>query len=87
MSHSIPFDQFVKACVDSAVEARKGGNDPTLPLRLGMGLMLEAEKLVQAEFDPVANFQPLAQQILQDPNGEQLGVAFLCFYASLSDAP
>ena len=87
MSQNSPFDQFVKACVESAVEARKDGSDPTLALRLSMGRMLEAEKLVQAGFDPVSNFQPLAQRILQDPKGQQLGEAFLYFYAGLYDSP
>ncbi len=87
MSQNSPFDQFVKVCVESAVEARKDGSDPTLALRLSLGRMLDAEKLVQAGFDPVSNFQLIAQGILQDPNGQQLGEAFLYFYAGLYDSP
>lgn len=82
-----PSLQFVAAITDSAKMSRQAIGDSTLLMRLSLGPMTQAEQLVLGGFDPVVNFGPLAQQVLNHPDGGDLGLAYLYFYAGVFDSP
>lgn len=78
---------FLDAVRVSVCLAKGRATDPTLPMAVSMGPMLTAETIVRAGYDPVVDFQQLAQTVLNDPACDQIGLAFLYLYAGLFDVP